>query len=106
MKKLLPLIALVAWTTAHAEFLTGNDLLTKMRRNETSQLEAIMYIAGVADALRGVVSCPPAEVTLGQVYDMVQRNLERNPETRHRPGDWFVATVMRATWPCKQGTRL
>lgn len=101
MKKILALLAL-AWFPAKAEFYTGNELLERMRsRDSIQRLEAMMYIAGAADAHRGAVSCPLPEVTLGQVYDLVKNYLERTPERRHQPGDWVVAAAMRPVFPCR-----
>lgn len=91
-------------SAAHAEFYTGNDVYERMRSpNEVLRVESLLYIAGVVDTLRGVITCPPASVTLGQIFDMVKKYHERNPEHRSRSGDHAVATVMRAAWPCKSG---
>lgn len=109
MNKFLAFILAGSWLTAHAEFFTGNDLLHKMRGNSIAQLEAMHYVAGATDTLRGVIACPPPDVTLGQINDLVRQYLERNPETRHRPGDWAVATALRGPWPCAKsgpGARL
>lgn len=95
-------ILLLATGPAQAEFYTGNDLLERIRsRDSIERLEALLYIAGAADAHRGAVSCPTPEVTLGQVYDLVKNYLERNPERRHQPGDWIVAAAMRPVFPCR-----
>lgn len=93
---------------AQAEFMSGNDVYSRMTSSDpTQRLEAMMYIAGVADVLQGVISCPPPTSTLGQVYDMVKQYYERNPEQRSRSGDHAVTTVLRAAWPCKPtGTKL
>lgn len=103
MNKWVVCLLLVAGP-AHAEFYSGNELYEKMRSPDSvERLGALMYIAGVSDAHRGVVSCPSPEVSLGQLFDMVKNYLERNPERRHRTGDWAVATVMRAAFPCRTG---
>lgn len=105
MIKRLALALAVASAPAHAEFYSGNDLYERIRsRDSIERLEAIMYIAGAADAHRGVISCPSPEVTLGQVLDLVRNYLERNPERRHHPGDWAVAAALRPVFPCKKGT--
>jgi len=93
---------------AHAEFMSGNDVYSRMISSDAIQrLEAMMYVAGVADVLQGVISCPPPTSTLGQVYDMVKQYYERNPDKRSLPGDRAVTIVLRAAWPCKPaGTKL
>lgn len=103
MKKLFIVLAVV-WSPVRAEFYSGNELYERMRsRDSIERLEAIMYVAGAADAHRGVISCPSPEVTLGQVLDLVRNYLERNPERRHHPGDWAVAAAMRPVFPCRKG---
>lgn len=106
MRKWL-VILLLATGPAHAEFYTGNELYERIRSGESiKRLEVMMYIAGVSDAHRGVVSCPTADVTLGQLFDMVHSYLIRTPERRHQPGDWIVAAVMRPVWPCRTGSNV
>lgn len=99
MKRLLILAALCAGT-AHAEFKSGNTLLMQIKGDTTDYIHAIGYVTGVYDTLQGVTHCPPANITAGQVTDMVKNYLEANPETRHNSADRLIGIVLRSAWPC------
>lgn len=89
--------------SAHAEFWTGNQLLSKMQDASAGErMFALGYVSGVSDALTGVVTCPPLSVTVGQVNDMVRALLEANPGDRHKSADIFVRAAMQSQWPCKR----
>lgn len=90
---------------ACAEFKDGNKLLMQIRGDSVDYVNAVGYITGVADALRGVIHCPPETVTAGQITDMVKRHLENSPELRHLTGDSHVAHVLRRAWPCADSRR-
>ncbi len=106
MKKLLLCLALVSGS-AQAEFMDGNKLLSDMQGTTTDQIHSIGYVVGVADAIRGVVYCPPSNVTAGQLTDMVKNYLINTPAIRHNTGDRIVSHVLKMMWPCPtrpQGT--
>ena len=90
---------------AHAEFLDGNKLLSRIKGDGYDYLNAIGYITGVADATRGVISCPPDNITAGQLTDMMKMHLESAPSVRHLPADQHVAYVMKKAWPCAEKKR-
>jgi hypothetical protein len=98
MKRALALLLLCG--SAHAEFKTGNQLLSQLRGDTTDYIHAIGYITGVYDTLQGVTHCPPGNVTAGQVTDMVRNYLEANPDNRHNTADRLVGLVLRRAWPC------
>lgn len=105
MKALKTLVAtamLAAASMAKAEFFTGNDLLMELDRPRDSSGHrlAMGYIAGVFDSKQGVDHCPPANVTLGQVRDVVHQWLIQVPKHRHHTGDVLVGIVLSVTWPC------
>lgn len=102
MKTLLLALAITLPLTANAEFLSGNKLLQLLEGKERDQEIALAYIAGSADSSMGVISCPPAGVTLGQIRDITKRLLVEVPEERHKSADSFIWSAMRATWPCKK----
>lgn len=88
MPKLLAALLLALATTAHAEFVTGNNLLASLKKADAAErAAAIGYIVGVADTLEGSVSCLPKSVTVPQVVDLVVQWLEHNPRLRHNSGD-------------------
>lgn len=107
MKKLLIVAALLAGS-AHAEFYSGNDLLAKLQSSEpVERMIGAGYITGVFDAASGASQCPPENVTIGQVRDMVKSHLEATPTLRHYPADVQVRFVLTRAWPCaKKGTAL
>jgi hypothetical protein len=100
MNKLLIAALCATSMTAHAEFWDGNKLLQRMNGSTFESMSASSYVAGVADALNGVVYCAPSPVTLGQIVDMTKRALEQSPEKRHLPADIFVSSTLTKAWPC------
>lgn len=107
MKRLLIIASLICGS-AQAEFKDGNQLYNQMTSGVNSDwFNSIGYITGVADAGRGTVSCPPANVTAGQVFDMVKQQMEAVPGGRHFSADVIVNYVMMKAWPCaKKGAAL
>ena len=101
MKKLL-LIGLLTCSAAHAEFFDGNKLLARLKGDSLDYVQALGYITGVADAMRGISHCPPDNVTAGQLADMVKNHLEASPAARHYTGDQHVVYVLKRAWPCAE----
>lgn len=95
------LIFALAATTAHAQFVDGNELFSRMNGNAAQVNNAVGYVMGVADAELGTLWCPPANVTVRQVFDMTKQYLDAVPEKRHESGSAFVLAAVRTTWPCK-----
>jgi hypothetical protein len=103
MKKLIAAVALCATTMAHAGFLTGNELLTRMKDSSVvPQMVAMGYVIGIADAMDQSSHCLPDGVTMGQVRDVVKQFLEVTPEVRHRPAELIVYVVLKNTWACAE----
>jgi hypothetical protein len=101
MKKLLLCVALCATTTANAAFLTGNEILQRLKSGDhIPYAVALGYIQGIADAYDGGSHCLPAGVTAGQLKDVVKNFLEASPEVRHRPADLIIYAIFKNTWPC------
>ena len=86
--------------TAHAEFMDGNKLLTRIKGDAYDYVNAVGYITGVSDATRSVTHCPPENVTAGQITDMVKQHLESIPSLRHLTADQHVVYVLKKAWPC------
>lgn len=100
IKKIILISALCA-STAHAEFFTGNDLLTRMHSADLyDNMIAMGYVMGIFDSHRGVGHCPPENVTSGQVRDMVKLHLESSPSMRQHTADLHVKFVFSRAWPC------
>ena len=109
MKHIIIALAIVASTTASAQFYSGNELLQRMDSGDAGQnMLAMGYVAGVVDMTRGEYHCAPATVTLGQVRDMVRNYIYNNPANRHMNGSVLVALPLVEIWPCviKKGGKL
>ena len=105
MKKVFGFVVISAiMSTAHAEFISGNTLLSYLDDNSVKQELGIGYIIGVTDALMGAVVCPPSSVTAGQIRDLTRAKLIDNPEQRHKSADLFVRAAVEQVWPCKKTT--
>lgn len=107
MRKLLIISALLC-TSAHAQFRTGNQLLSDMQEPIGYRTGlALGYVMGVTEAGNGVNFCLPGTVTAGQVSDMVKNRLISSPSVRHFSADIIIGAVLEATWPCaKKGQSL
>ena len=100
MKNLLLTAALLC-SSAHAQFFTGNDLLTRINAdNAIDRTLAMGFIMGVYDSTVLLEHCPPSNVTAGQVRDMVAKDLYNGAAARHLPAAAFVAYTLSAAWPC------
>ena len=107
MKRIIIIAALICGS-ANAEFMDGNKLLSDMQSVDSAErMFAMGYIAGISDAGRGVHSCPPPNVTIGQMRDAVRQHLEITPTLRHYSADIIVNHVLKKAWPCQsRGTSL
>lgn len=103
MKKIITAVVwLTACATAQAEFLTGNNLLSKMNGDGMDKAQAIGYVQGVFDTGQGVFHCTPngQHITTGQIYDMAKYYLEASPEKRHYSADSLIVGMLTKAWPC------
>lgn len=107
MKRLLIIASLICGS-AQAEFKDGNKLFSQMNQYaSTDWFNAMGYITGVADTTYGVLHCAPANVTGGQLFDMVKSHMESYPGLRHFSADTIVTNVLKTSWPCpKKGNAL
>lgn len=100
--KAATLAAILFAGSAHAEFLSGNDLLSRLSsENLYDRGVATGYIMGVHDAGYGVAHCPAPGVTFGQISDMVRQHLIAVPAVRHLSADSHVTYVLSKQWPCQ-----
>ena len=101
MRRLLICLAMVG--SAQAQILDGNRLHSYLESdNAAERMYGIGYVTGVADAVRGVVFCPPMNITVGQMADITKNFLANTPAIRHLPGDAIVGHVFKAVWPCQE----
>ena len=61
----------------------------------------IGYVVGISDALNmdGSV-CTPANVTVGQVVDVIVNYLQANPKYRHISASLLAGAALREAFPC------
>jgi hypothetical protein len=101
MKKLLAALLFVP-ALAHASFLSGNELLSRMNGSSMEQIHALGYVQGVVDAYTYLFICPPNQITAGQVRDMIKNYLTNLPAQRHKAADVLIREALVSVWPCKQ----
>jgi len=88
---------------ARAEFFTGNDLATLLNSQSNSdRIQALGFIQGVFDVYVHVTICPPANVTAGQLNDMIRNYLNNNPAIRHHTAERLINQALKQVWPCQQ----
>lgn len=107
MKKLILILAMLG-SSAHAQFVDGNELLRRMKQDGVWRSFATGYVVGIHDSMSlSNHVCSPENATSGQVRDVVQAWLEANPVIRDRNGALLVAAALRAVWPCaSKGSQL
>jgi len=97
----LLLTAALLCSGAQAQFFTGNDLLARINSDVAFDRGLGMgFIIGVYDATLTIEHCPPANVTAGQVKDMVAKSLNSGAAARHLPAEAFVVYTLGNAWPC------
>ena len=111
MKKILIVIAVFVLTfqSAHAEFKTGNGLVTVWREyskanagnpyNENDDGFYTGYVAGICDANMHTLFKIPEGATIGQVCDVVGKWLDRHPEKLNKPAKQLVIQALKEAFP-------
>jgi hypothetical protein len=102
MRKLtLALLTAAAFATpAHAG--DGNKLLDYCAKRSPDYYWCTGYVLGVVDGMTymGDLKCVP-DVTAGQMADVVEEWLRRNPAQRHLSGTRVIELAALAAWPCR-----
>lgn len=102
----LTVLLSITGTVQAGAFITGNDLYSRITSQKiTDNVYAIGYVVGVTDSgategIYGFKYCLP-EVNTQQVYDIVKKWLEENPEVRHYGAYGLVAAALQEAFPCK-----
>lgn len=96
------LAAGVAQADSSINYIDGNNLYGKLTGESIDLIFAYGYISGVSDTGQGVTHCLNANVTVGQLSDMVKQYLITNPEVRHYQADTLVVHVLKSSFPCKK----
>lgn len=104
MRTLIAAALLAASTTASAQFMSGNDLLTRLTSDTATQrMHGLGYIVGVSDSLNSYAFCIPRGVNAGQLFDMMRNYLNNTPAERHLPADVVISTALGIAFPCPKG---
>ncbi len=111
MKKLLMAVALFlfGFSSAHAEFKSGNGLLSSWREYSKATLGQPYsanddgfytgYVAGVCDSKMHILFEIPEGATIGQACDVVGRWLDRHPEEWNKPAEQLVINALKEAFP-------
>ncbi len=111
MKKILIVIAVFVLTfqSAHAEFKTGNGLVTVWREyskanagnpyNENDDGFYTGYVAGICDANTHTLFNIPEGATIGQACDVVGKWLDKHPEELNKPARQLVVQALKEAFP-------
>jgi hypothetical protein len=103
IKIALTTLLFCAGAQAQNHFKTGNDLLQSMASEEVvERMNALGYLAGTFDVVAGTEFCPPKNINLGQVRDIVRKHLELRPDARHLVGSAHVTVALSQAWPCPE----
>lgn len=109
MKRTIATLALLgAALSAHAQvqFTDGNKLLRFFAGSDHEQTYAMGYVVGIADTQSGTTVCIPHGTEVGQVVDVVKRELTGLPEVRHFAADVLVRNILKVTYPCATKKRV
>ena len=92
---------------AQGEFKTGNEVkvglegwVDKQSTEYVRDAVAFGYVIGVHDALSGTLVCSGANVTQGQVIEVVLKYMRNNPEVLDQSADRVVTAALKTVWPC------
>ena len=100
MKKLIAALLMVPMV-AQAGFVTGNDLLRRMKAEEAyERMYALGFVLGVHDSFDGESICSGQQVTAGQTRDVVKKYLEENPAQRDLSAYILVLVALAKAFPC------
>lgn len=102
MKSHCAALLLACCASAHAEYYSGNKLLSLMDGNHSEQMAALGYVMGASDAYQNNLHCAPNTVTAGQAHDMVKQYMIQNPALRNLSADLIVAATLSRVWPCQK----
>ena len=102
----LMVVAAMIAGQARAEFVTGNQLYEKCNSHAPEdKFWCLGFVTRVADTLpqgsKGIV-CPGPDVTAGQFYDVVVKDLRDHPGMRGLPASFLAGAALGMAFPCKQ----
>ncbi|NBU25851.1 MAG: hypothetical protein EBS39_09615 [Gammaproteobacteria bacterium] len=78
----------------------GHYRVDKQSTEYVRDAVAFGYVIGVHDALSGTLVCSGANVTQGQVIEVVLKYMRNNPEVLDQSADRVVTAALKSVWPC------
>ena len=103
MKTFIAICLTLLSLAANANYINGNQLHADLTGSNSDRAFALGFVAGVVDAFDGDLFCTPQGANLGQLRDIVQKFLVRNPKERHRNAAAIVAIALVIDYPCVKG---
>lgn len=106
--------ALVVPCSSHAEFWGGYKLkefadaddridIGNVKPDDYLKASSLNgFVAGVHDAVEGVLVCTPNEMKVGQIVGMVKKYVRDNPDKWNRPASTLVVNALSSAFPCKR----
>ncbi|MCL1080177.1 hypothetical protein L2734_18800 [Parashewanella spongiae] len=93
----------MASSTTSADFFDGNELVHRLNGGDAntsfSKGLAAGFIVGVYDTV-GSKYCPPSNIYTGQLYLVVRKYLDANPEQLQSPASKLVEEAVAEAFPC------
>lgn len=97
----VPLIVFAAPSYAAS---TGNDLLEQCSAEKNSFKSGICfgYTSGLYESMRiHAFTCARADVTYGEIREVIVQYLEKNPGIRNGPAAYLASAAIVAAFDCK-----
>jgi hypothetical protein len=103
MKTFIAMCLTALLSTAHAQFINGNQLHADFNGSASDKAFALGYVSGVVDSFDEELFCVPVKAELGQLRDIVRKFVASNPKERHRHAGALVVFSLATEFPCKKG---
>lgn len=98
IKKLVLSLALLGSFSANAEFISGADIAKNLKTDRTFVLG---YVAGVTDSVMGITSCPPKDIKLRDIVDIMVEFMSINlDKLESTSADMFITVPLSSKFPC------
>jgi len=86
---------------------SGNELFDRCNDGTTGQiageLSCLAWVAGASDVLSFMrIICPPEDVTVGRMRDVLMRFLRDHPQDRHMAASYVAGVALWGAFPCKK----
>ncbi len=100
----LPSAAGFITTAVLRDYCDADDRVLKHQASGSDTHDAMVclsYVAGVHDAMRGVLFCTPDAFDNGQAADLIKRYLKEHPERGGESASRVVSDALVKAYPCK-----